>query len=40
MPAPMSEQRAKQLADLLQQTAEDHHVAYKETNGVDPDWSI
>jgi hypothetical protein len=36
----MSEQRAKQLADLLHQTAEDHHVAYEETNGVDPDWSI
>ena len=29
-----------QLADLLHQTAEDHHVAYKETDGVDPDWSI
>ena len=25
---------------LLHQTAEDHHVAYKETDGVDPDWSI
>ncbi|HLW37688.1 MAG TPA: hypothetical protein VKR99_04615 [Candidatus Eremiobacteraceae bacterium] len=30
----------KQLAALLQQTAEDHHVAYKATDGVDPDWSI
>jgi hypothetical protein len=28
------------LASLLHQTAEDHHVAYKETDGVDPDWSI
>jgi len=28
------------IADLLHQTAEDHHVAYKETDGVDPDWSI
>ncbi len=28
------------LADLLHQTSEDHHVAYKETDGVDPDWSI
>jgi hypothetical protein len=28
------------LATLLHQTAEDHHVAYKETDGVDPDWSI
>ena len=29
-----------QLAELLHQTGEDHHVAYKETDGVDPDWSI
>ena len=28
------------LADLFHQTAEDHHVAYKATDGVDPDWSI
>lgn len=28
------------LAQLFHQTAEDHHVAYKETDGVDPDWSI
>ena len=28
------------LAALLRQTAEDHHVAFKETDGVDPDWSI
>ncbi len=28
------------LANLLHQTAEDHHVAYKETEGVDPDWPI
>ena len=32
--------RVSALADLLRQTAEDHHVAYKETDGVDPDWSI
>jgi hypothetical protein len=32
--------RAKQLADLLHQTSEDHHVAFKETDGVDADWSI
>lgn len=31
---------SKQLAALLHQTAEDHHVAYKATDGVDPDWSI
>lgn len=34
-----AELRAK-LATLLHQTAEDHHVAYKATDGVDPDWSI
>ena len=28
------------IAALLHQTAEDHHVAYKEADGVDPDWSI
>jgi hypothetical protein len=28
------------LVALLRQTAEDHHVAFKETDGVDPDWSI
>jgi len=33
------ELRAK-IAALLHQTAEDHHVAYKATDGVDPDWSI
>jgi hypothetical protein len=33
-------QRKETLAALLHQTAEDHHVAYKETDGVDPDWSI
>jgi hypothetical protein len=25
---------------MLHQTSEDHHVAYKETDGVDPDWSL
>src|SRR5690349_7083557 len=33
-------QRARQLADLLHQTGEDHHIAFKKTDGVDPDWSI
>jgi hypothetical protein len=28
------------LAELFHQTSEDHHVAYKATDGVDPDWSI
>lgn len=32
--------RTQQLADLFHQTAEDHHVAFKATEGVDPDWSI
>jgi hypothetical protein len=35
-----SQGRAQQLADLFHQTAEDHHVAYAATDGVDPDWSI
>src|SRR5260370_3345991 len=30
----------KTLAALLHQTAEDHHVAFKATDGMDPDWSI
>lgn len=29
-----------QLAELFHQTGEDHHVAFKETDGADPDWSI
>src|SRR5207248_10854891 len=33
-------QRREKIAALLHQTAEDHHVAFKETDGVDPDWSI
>jgi hypothetical protein len=33
-------QRKETLAALLHQTAEDHHVAFKATDGVDPDWSI
>ena len=33
-------QRKEKIAALLHQTAEDHHVAYKETDGVDPDWPI
>lgn len=28
------------LASVLHQTAEDHHMAYKETDGADPDWAI
>lgn len=28
------------LAKLFHQTSEDHHVAYKATDGVDADWSI
>jgi len=33
-------QLREKIAALLHQTSEDHHVAYKETDGVDPDWSI
>ena len=33
-------QLKEKIAALLHQTAEDHHVAYKESDGVDPDWSI
>jgi hypothetical protein len=36
----MAEPLIDSLSKLLHQTAEDHHVAYKETDGVDPDWSI
>ena len=28
------------LAEMLHQTAEDHHEAYRKTDGVDPDWAI
>ena len=33
-------QRKEAIAALLHQTAEDHHVAYKDTDGVDQDWPI
>lgn len=33
------QQRKEAIAGLLHQTAEDHHVAYSSTDGVDPDWS-
>lgn len=32
--------QAQRLADLFLQTAEDHHVAFQATDGVDPDWAI
>ncbi len=35
-----SEDRSQRLADLLHQTAEEHHVAFKASDGADPDWSI
>ena len=31
---------AARLAALFSQTSEDHHVAFKATDGVDADWSI
>lgn len=36
----VQKQRKETIVALLQQTAEDHHVAFKETDGVDADWSI
>lgn len=30
----------QQLEQLFHQTAEDHHVTFAATDGVDPDWSI
>jgi hypothetical protein len=35
-----TEDLATNLAEMLNQTSEDHHVAFHETDGVDPDWSI
>src|SRR5579864_8096699 len=32
--------RKETIATLLHETAEAHHVAFKETDGVDPDWSL
>jgi hypothetical protein len=32
--------RMQQLADLLRQTAEEHHQAFQATDGVDPEWPI
>ena len=29
-----------ELADLLRQTGHDHHQAYLETNGEDPEWAL
>jgi hypothetical protein len=34
------EELKAKLAALLHQTSEDHHVAFKATDGVDADWSI
>lgn len=33
-------ERKEALAALVHETAEDHYVAYQQTDGVDPDWSI
>ena len=30
---------AYQLADLLNRTGDAHHVAFEETDGVDPEWA-
>lgn len=34
------EQTVVEIADLLRQTGEAHHEAYRETDGVDPEWAI
>ena len=34
------EERKAALAAMLHQTSEDHHLAFKATDGVDADWSI
>ena len=33
-------QHKEAIAALLHETAEAHHIAFKETDGVDPDWSL
>ena len=33
-------QRKETIAALLHETAEAHHIAFKETDGVDLDWSL
>lgn len=35
-----ADELAPKLAALLHQTSEDHHTAFKATDGVDADWSI
>ena len=30
----------KQIAQMLSDTAEAHHLAFSATDGVDPDWSL
>jgi NAD(P)H-hydrate epimerase len=37
----MGEERTvAEIADLLRQTGEAHHEAYRETDGADPEWPI
>ncbi|HEX3247328.1 MAG TPA: hypothetical protein VHX16_18130, partial [Chloroflexota bacterium] len=31
--------RARELADLLHDAAETHHIVYKNVDGEDPDWA-
>ena len=35
-----ADELGQKLAALFHQTSEDHHTAFKATDGVDPDWSI
>jgi NAD(P)H-hydrate epimerase len=32
------QERIQQIVDLLQETRREHHRAYAETNGADPQW--
>jgi hypothetical protein len=34
------ENKKQQIANLLQQTGNDHHAAYIETDGYHPDWPL
>ena len=36
----MSSSRTQQLASLLEQTGHEHHQAFIETDGADPEWAL
>ena len=39
MAAPVEPENAAQIAELLHEAAETHHVVYRITDGDDPDWA-